>query len=237
MSEEHGERSERLERLLSSLDPDGGDTDYYSSDEGSPDAENYFSNGIDVCDRCRSIPWGALWDFPRDSRIFMPEIRKSAEVLWSSRCRICQFFAVVNLEQEPRNRHEDRAGVNRIDTRHAEENTFHGSSVQEGNIQAELLYDPRYCRRQFGITDRLSEDKIPDRRYYQTRQISVDQVKGWIKDCETHHSHDYVMASSIQETLCNFRVIDCESLLVVSAPPRCQYVALSYVWGRHVTVH
>lgn len=31
------------------------------------------------------------------------------------------------------------------------------------------------------------------------------------------------------------RVIDCAQLQVVEAPPGCQYVALSYVWGKQNT--
>ena len=54
----------------------------------------------------------------------------------------------------------------------------------------------------------------------------LELVRNWIKDCS--NSHDCCSLEQ-QESLLDLRVIDCIQRIVVPAPGKCHYVALSYV--------
>ncbi|KAI1413579.1 HET-domain-containing protein [Hypoxylon sp. FL1857] len=54
-------------------------------------------------------------------------------------------------------------------------------------------------------------------------------VKGWMTRCEREHSTTCRVEWSDQLLLC--KMIDVSSRQIVSCPPRCRYIALSYVWG------
>ncbi|KAI1144435.1 HET-domain-containing protein [Hypoxylon sp. FL0543] len=56
-----------------------------------------------------------------------------------------------------------------------------------------------------------------------------DIVKGWMSRCEKEHSATCRVEWSDQLLLC--RMIDVSSRRIVNCPPRCRYIALSYVWG------
>ncbi|KAH9221870.1 heterokaryon incompatibility protein-domain-containing protein, partial [Leptodontidium sp. 2 PMI_412] len=52
----------------------------------------------------------------------------------------------------------------------------------------------------------------------------------WIDFCRLNHSGDCVPTALIG--ISSFRVINCTTQSVINAPQNCQFVALSYVWGR-----
>ena len=57
----------------------------------------------------------------------------------------------------------------------------------------------------------------------------LEWVRDWIEDCSASHN---CCTSRQQGTLQGLRVIDCIQRIVVLAPEKCDYVALSYVWGK-----
>jgi len=59
--------------------------------------------------------------------------------------------------------------------------------------------------------------------------IDISVIKDWLSVCARDHT-DFCL-SGAQIKLPGFRVIDCETRRVILAPPKCNYVALSYVWG------
>ncbi|KAJ4389569.1 hypothetical protein N0V93_007040 [Gnomoniopsis smithogilvyi] len=83
-----------------------------------------------------------------------------------------------------------------------------------------------------------SPDELPDDKGIAMRaagsQISWDDVRKWIFDC--NFEHDPGMLNSTHQTAqlpLGFMVIDIEAGCIIDAPPNCSYIALSYVWGPH----
>ncbi|KAI1760672.1 HET-domain-containing protein [Hypoxylon sp. FL1150] len=56
-----------------------------------------------------------------------------------------------------------------------------------------------------------------------------DVVKAWMSRCEREHSGPCHVTWSDQLLICN--MIDVSFRRIVSCPPQCHYIALSYVWG------
>jgi hypothetical protein len=59
--------------------------------------------------------------------------------------------------------------------------------------------------------------------------FDVEFVRNCIAFCQEHHGRP--CTSSHTEPIEFLRVIECHTRRIVTAPPDCQYVALSYVWG------
>jgi hypothetical protein len=58
--------------------------------------------------------------------------------------------------------------------------------------------------------------------------FDVGFVTNCISSCRTNHGPACTPGASLK----SFRVIDCVTRTVVPAPTDCQFVALSYVWGK-----
>jgi hypothetical protein len=65
---------------------------------------------------------------------------------------------------------------------------------------------------------------------YQTRlgQYDIEFVRNCMIRCQ---SHDYHCNNFIVQDVQSFRLIDCVSRTVITAPPNSKHAALSYVWG------
>jgi hypothetical protein len=59
-------------------------------------------------------------------------------------------------------------------------------------------------------------------------KINWGLIKGWMAMCEKHLK---TCKPDRKNRVRGLRVIDCQTRLVVGAPPICSYLALSYVWG------
>lgn len=70
-------------------------------------------------------------------------------------------------------------------------------------------------------------------RHIYPEYLDMTQAKIWIARCKELHTMCHM--SGGPPRLNGLRVIDCAQLQVVEAPPGCQYVALSYVWGKQNT--
>lgn len=66
-------------------------------------------------------------------------------------------------------------------------------------------------------------------RMVEPKFINYQLLRGWIDICQQHHYSSCFFEES--KLIASFRVIDCETRLVVEATSRLPYVALSYVWG------
>ncbi len=66
-----------------------------------------------------------------------------------------------------------------------------------------------------------------------TDLVDLGRVKKWIDTCQSRHGGvcDKPHWLGAQQTVLGLRVIDVLAKRVVSAPPGCRYLALSYVWG------
>jgi len=64
-------------------------------------------------------------------------------------------------------------------------------------------------------------------------QVDLGLVRRWMDLCEYHHGtecHDPIWPGSPPQPK-HFLVVDVEQRCIVSAPPNCRFMALSYVWG------
>ena len=66
---------------------------------------------------------------------------------------------------------------------------------------------------------------LTGRPVYSTR-INLPLVQEWLQHCRKKHSCAMRFSRPLQ-----LRMIDCRTLEIVTAPPNCNYFALSYVWG------
>ncbi|KAK5556577.1 hypothetical protein LTR46_005089 [Exophiala xenobiotica] len=58
--------------------------------------------------------------------------------------------------------------------------------------------------------------------------VDFSLVNQWLEYCESRHKR---LCGDRVAQLSGLRVIDCDTLSVISAPPSCSYAALSYVWS------
>lgn len=65
-----------------------------------------------------------------------------------------------------------------------------------------------------------------------SKRADLDSVKDWINNCILSHGCSLTPSGGIVR---NQHVIDCDSRKIVPAPRRCDYAALSYVWGQNQT--
>lgn len=58
-------------------------------------------------------------------------------------------------------------------------------------------------------------------------RINIPLIQDWLQHCKKKHS-----CTMRYSRPSNLRMIDCKTLEIVTAPPNCNYFALSYVWGK-----
>jgi hypothetical protein len=62
-----------------------------------------------------------------------------------------------------------------------------------------------------------------------TNTVNFEVVQSWLNFCDCNHSDSCGMDS--YDNIPFFRLIDCNSRLIVDAPPESKFAALSYCWG------
>jgi len=61
------------------------------------------------------------------------------------------------------------------------------------------------------------------------KRVDFAHAKRWIRACVSSHEE---CKPPLGSALHDLKVLDCHNRIVVSAPEHCEYVALSYVWGK-----
>jgi hypothetical protein len=62
--------------------------------------------------------------------------------------------------------------------------------------------------------------------------VNFDIIEEWLHLCRMHHKQE---CGRVQDNPMNLWVMNCSTKKPVAAPPQCQYVALSYVWGQDLS--
>ncbi|KAF2193474.1 HET-domain-containing protein [Zopfia rhizophila CBS 207.26] len=64
-------------------------------------------------------------------------------------------------------------------------------------------------------------------------QVDTKTLRNWLRQCEDHHGGNCSVPKWLgnAEQPSSLKVIDVKRKCIVNAPPRCRYLALSYVWG------
>lgn len=79
----------------------------------------------------------------------------------------------------------------------------------------------------------------PHGSFVNASRIDFARVRHWLSICSQHHNPppERVKSEARSSLRLDLKLIDCTTRVVVEAPPGCQYVALSYVWGSCGTIN
>ena len=161
----------------------------------------------ETCERCSAIPWEE-WYRSIHSKV---ELTESAEQLQSSPCPICR---VIGLGMVDFDRPESsRRPITRL------AGSGHFMRVGYGNVS---------WHSNLRLYHKDDEDFVQFCRVHPKR-VDFAHAKRWIRACLSTHGE---CKASLGSALHDLKVLDCYDRIVVSAPEHCEYVALSYVWGK-----
>jgi hypothetical protein len=189
-------------------------------------------NGTDgrICYRCSAISWEKLRPEVTE-RVFVCAITESVQELKRSSCPTCRVLGVA------------------VDHRRLTKLEFASAVNQSRSIKLETTPDSTrsnlhlvYSRGLFSLKDNShmlhafpSPLKLCDRddpylldlQADAPNRVDFELAKLWMADCGTHEKCNIPPKSDID----NLKVIDCHQRRIISAPEKCKFVALSYVWG------
>jgi hypothetical protein len=180
-----------------------------------------------LCQTCSSIPWQRLPNSMVNGKSILPKIYHTTRALQTSACRVCRFLGdvIVSTElilfnSEPPYQLElcgytsaadETIGVLRF-------TKTHPSNLWPSGKDSHII-----------VTQKPSILKKPPSKNLLLGGCPLELIRMKISECEMNHVDSCSLFRS--DTLRALKVLDCERKEIVSAPPGCRYVALSYVWG------
>jgi hypothetical protein len=174
-----------------------------------------------MCSYCARMDWDCSNLMPYTERRHRTKANVSGNYLDPENCRICRLF----------DQH-----FTRIPSRTVLDCFFFQTRPERYTFSHRMLH-PRYFTANpnyelaWLVTEQCpaNKDTASELKRVFVQDINWIKIKSWIADCVTGHSPFLCMSQNTG--LQRLRVIDCNSRTVVSAPERCRFVALSYVWG------
>jgi hypothetical protein len=186
---------------------------------------------------------------------FVIDLEASVASLNNSECLLCRLFGSVAFE-DPRLRPgtpKESATCHLI--AHSGHQTFGPETFGPENLHA-LKRDvtlicviattrPRYIHPTSYAIHLTVGSLCLISSHRSSQELSVHPIGselfnvGFAKNCMTRcrHHHQSICNSRSMEAMTFFRLIDCQSRKVITAPQNCEYAALSYVWGAPVLAH
>jgi len=209
----------------------------------------------DFCEFCRAIDFEGISKLKicHGVGVIIEKFDALYNQLKTSNCPLCRLFGIVapdNLAYRFQLRafsaKNTLAGANTGELVNVLDSVLlgvisrsHGSSVPEHNFDGSKdLSEYQKMRQSLQSTGFIALNRTPlslgatrpNFRYnpIDTR-LDISWAKMYIDYCDKNHQ----VGCATQElsAVHNLRVIDCNTRAVVSAPPSCKYLALSYVWG------
>jgi len=161
----------------------------------------------ETCERCSAIPWVRWYVSMRENLHF----KETPEQLQSAPCPICRVIGRgIAKYDEPVSCLE--RWISRLDR-------------DEGF----LVWLPRvHTRADIMLYDKDDEDFIKACKVHPKR-VDFTYARQWIRNCISSHVE---CKSPPDSDFHDLKVLDCRDRIIVSAPKHCEYVALSYVWGK-----
>lgn len=104
-----------------------------------------------------------------------------------------------------------------------------------GQEQVMQLHKPRIC---LGLSQRFvgpRRDSL-NRICQRSDRIDIKRLKEWTSFCERRHPEPCAPASRLKSSIPGLRLIDVRKRIIVPAPEKARYIALSYVWGNTIFV-
>lgn len=178
----------------------------------------------DLCATCSNIPWEELANPTNKLSRNLPMLHRTTEEVKSSTCQTCRLFAHYIKAQElgPNSKPPYTLRMHNH-VRVAEQNV--GMWSIQGRQCGQFHEGPHVL---FAINQPPSVHAALASPIL--GNISLEFVRRSIDMCMEHHNEDFTPLNA--KTIRDLRVLDVERKEVVPAPAGCQYVALSYVWGR-----
>ncbi|KAL2068340.1 hypothetical protein VTL71DRAFT_16438 [Oculimacula yallundae] len=211
-------------------------------DSSSREDASPISSQQDLCARCLSIDIPAIFTKKVINRSttgdLITKLRMSAPELLSATCPLCKLFGVVCLPINPENRHELRAisadrAFTKLDLKSVDAIVLNICMDPSWDLSSDSSLDSLWDLNHFlGLVDTSENDPSDCNfgiRILNRAQFDIANTKHWLHFCQNHHSQDCVPTKL--KGIVSFRVMDCLTQTVMDAPKKCQYVALSYVWG------
>jgi len=180
----------------------------------------------ELCWSCSKVRWFKLPTMSLSQRRSVHKLRGSPLKLQESWCSLCRFWGSLltgdvftgdvftdtrdgKLTIEMSLRQTIRNGPNVLNA------TIHGE-LEQSILSMTTLHS--------WTSDKGWQPRVLDRA-----AVDYNALKRMFRHCR--HQHGLPCRSKPVLQRLGFKVIDCSSRNVVQAPPYCNYVALSYVWG------
>jgi heterokaryon incompatibility protein (HET) len=194
-----------------------------------------------LCRTCRKIDLIAAFQEKVESDIgnLIADIGKSQKTLQRARCAMCRFFGSVfetalrdngpyRFQRFQLRAYSAKHEFMDYDSREMKEvtDTTLLGVVSEDHVLA-TLKDTGYL---YLTPANQQQQPIFGARLLQSESFYVKFAADCLAYCQTNHGRR--CRPSKTASLVNLRVIDCQTRAIVDAPPGCQYLALSYVWGQ-----
>jgi hypothetical protein len=207
----------------------------------------------DFCGQCRGFTFEDL--------IQQNASRKRLFILHGSRCPLCRFFdATLHTRKASavamngvvfwldRYQSLTSTGLQKSHNIQTAHKILLLQELAEENAQIRFLFSPSANHGKEWPCSRASREELfrwPSKetsvpyRYLSTDSVNIELLKSWITGCRTEHVNSCAepnpdILSSIAASS-GFKLIDCVTRSVVTAPKIFEYVALSYIWGKTLT--
>ncbi|KAK4223558.1 heterokaryon incompatibility protein-domain-containing protein [Podospora fimiseda] len=198
-------------------------------------ADHHLVQDDTLCRRCNSIQWAKLAsridNLDRKWEWYQPFLKLGHDEISSlkkSECSVCQLLlAILPSSAQKSEQLVFYAFPSQTIFRHT------SVDVKDSTVifaKLEVKHRPASVRMEEGRYEQQFVELINESRAVVPAVINYDLVKRWIKKCRHNHASP-CCSSSGTPPLAGFRVIDYQTSTVISAPPDCDYVAPSYVWG------
>ena len=156
--------------------------------------------------------WGAAETHRAEGCELLIQSRSPLSVIEDGHTRHPQPRLLLATDQEPPMFHHNKAPQRQVDR------------AKSGFIIAEIESLPHYD----------SENNYLPRREI-GKYVDIALVKDWLNGCQNHQHSKRSVGESVGSDLFQpqfpFRLVDVERECIIEKVERCEYVALSYVWG------
>lgn len=219
-----------------SIEPQETDEERLASKrQGDPHPPENRSDDEGLCDECRKVDWSSLRTFKQASRLSLcyddlRPLTQTVEELANSDCKICQLLSTikdVRLDQDY-NAYNDycvlRASPLSEQPGYCRRNVYGASEITTLSTSGVWGSSPRDrpALAVMRLDHTLKTKTIP------AGSIDYSKLQGFTQVCLKTHKD----CSRTRRNVPGLKLFDTKTRKVIQAPDQCEYLALSYVWGK-----
>jgi hypothetical protein len=195
-----------------------------------------YADGLpeNICDGCRLVRWAAFTGIKSDTVRIFNNFRNPL-------CDVCQVFFEEEGEETENLEFVSESPV--LNSYRARDILSPYRSARASSPQRTIL-SPQDVHNEFKLSQvfagptgamvgiKHANDSQDDfsPRVISPSMIDFSLVRTWLSHCQEMHGENCHPIRTAN--LPGFRVIDCRTKCIISAPVDCKYAALSYVWGK-----